>query len=218
MRKKLEEYEKQATSRAMFSCTNCSKCYDELEADRLYNSARDQFYCYICCGVLIIQADSSNQDKKLLMARFNEQMEPFYSLLRDVEGVRLEPSLLEPEPTDIPHLKRFSFPSARAFIQFTVELLRIIELLSDLLNMIAGTPILLSAMNHRKKICARKLLDKQVHTLPLLLVIETPRPKFARSSPFGWPKVPSILKLMLITRCLHLRLRYIIGSYSVRVG
>lgn len=35
------------------------------------------------------------------MAKFNEQLEPLYILLREVEGIKLAPEILEPEPVDI---------------------------------------------------------------------------------------------------------------------
>lgn len=42
------------------------------------------------------------------MARFNEQIEPIYVLLRETEDVNLSHDLLEPEPTEIPALKQRS--------------------------------------------------------------------------------------------------------------
>jgi len=34
------------------------------------------------------------------MAKFNDQIEPIYALLRQVEDIRLSNDILEPEPTD----------------------------------------------------------------------------------------------------------------------
>lgn len=42
------------------------------------------------------------------MARFNEQIEPIYALLRETEDVNLSQDLLEPEPAEIPALKQRS--------------------------------------------------------------------------------------------------------------
>lgn len=42
------------------------------------------------------------------MARFNEQIEPIYALLRETEDVNLSHDLLEPEPSEIPALKQRS--------------------------------------------------------------------------------------------------------------
>lgn len=36
-----------------------------------------------------------------MIARFNNQFEPLYVLLREVERIRLAPEVLEPEPVDI---------------------------------------------------------------------------------------------------------------------
>jgi transcription initiation factor TFIIE subunit alpha len=36
-----------------------------------------------------------------MLARFNEQMETIYILLKEVDGIKLAPSVLEPEPTDL---------------------------------------------------------------------------------------------------------------------
>lgn len=43
------------------------------------------------------------------MARFNEQIEPIYALLRETEDVNLSHDLLEPEPAEIPALKQRYF-------------------------------------------------------------------------------------------------------------
>lgn len=42
------------------------------------------------------------------MARFNEQIEPIYALLRETDDVNLSHDLLEPEPSEIPALKQRS--------------------------------------------------------------------------------------------------------------
>jgi transcription initiation factor TFIIE subunit alpha len=41
------------------------------------------------------------KDSRLMLARFNEQLQPLYDLLREVEGIKLAPEVLEPEPVDI---------------------------------------------------------------------------------------------------------------------
>lgn len=46
------------------------------------------------------------KDARTLVARFNEQIEPIYVLLRETEDVNLSHELLEPEPTEIPALKQ----------------------------------------------------------------------------------------------------------------
>lgn len=41
------------------------------------------------------------KDSRLMLARFNEQLQPLYDLLREVEHIKLAPECLEPEPVDI---------------------------------------------------------------------------------------------------------------------
>ena len=47
----------------------------------------------------------SRTDARTLMANFNEQLEPIFSLLKEVEDVKLAPELLEPEPMDLANIK-----------------------------------------------------------------------------------------------------------------
>lgn len=46
------------------------------------------------------------KDARTLVARFNEQIEPIYALLRETEDVNLAYEILEPEPTEILALKQ----------------------------------------------------------------------------------------------------------------
>ncbi|XP_051174349.1 general transcription factor IIE subunit 1 [Leptopilina boulardi] len=106
MRKKLETEERNATSRASFKCTNCLKTYTDLEADQLFDMSTQEFKCTYC-GEIVEEDQSAlpKKDSRLLLARFNEQMEPLYILLRDIEGIKLAPELLEPEAVDINTIK-----------------------------------------------------------------------------------------------------------------
>lgn len=45
------------------------------------------------------------KDSRLMLARFNEQLQPLYDLLREVEGIKLAPEVLEPEPVDIDFIR-----------------------------------------------------------------------------------------------------------------
>ncbi|XP_011300518.1 general transcription factor IIE subunit 1 [Fopius arisanus] len=102
MRKRLETEERDATSRASFKCTNCSKTFTDLEADQLFDPNTGEFRCTFCYEV--VEEDQSalpKKDSRLLLAKFNEQLEPLYILLREVEGIKLAPEILEPEPVDI---------------------------------------------------------------------------------------------------------------------
>lgn len=61
-----------------------------------------EFRCTFCRE--IVEEDQSalpKKDSRLLLAKFNEQLEPLYILLRAVEGIKLAPEILEPEPVDI---------------------------------------------------------------------------------------------------------------------
>lgn len=102
MRKRMETEERDATSRASFKCPSCLKTFTDLEADQLYDMRTDEFRCTYCRE--IVEEDQSalpKKDSRLLLAKFNEQLEPLYILLREVEGIKLAPEILEPEPVDI---------------------------------------------------------------------------------------------------------------------
>ncbi|XP_022914320.1 general transcription factor IIE subunit 1 [Onthophagus taurus] len=106
MRKRLETEERDATSRASFKCPGCMKTFTDLEADRLFDMSTMEFRCTYCGEV--VEEDQSalpKKDSRLLLAKFNEQLEPLYILLREVEGIKLAPEVLEPEPVDINTLK-----------------------------------------------------------------------------------------------------------------
>lgn len=65
------------------------------------------FRCTFCQTE--VEEDESavpKKDARTLVARFNEQIEPIYVLLRQTEDVNLSHELLEPEPTEIPALKQ----------------------------------------------------------------------------------------------------------------
>ncbi|EFN87330.1 general transcription factor IIE subunit 1 [Harpegnathos saltator] len=102
MRKRMETEERDATSRASFKCTTCLKTFTDLEADQLFDMTTGEFRCTYCREV--VEEDQSalpKKDSRLLLAKFNEQLEPLYILLREVEGIKLAPEILEPEPVDI---------------------------------------------------------------------------------------------------------------------
>lgn len=48
MRKRLETEERDATSRASFKCTNCSKAFTDLEVNQLFDFESGLFSCLFC--------------------------------------------------------------------------------------------------------------------------------------------------------------------------
>lgn len=102
MRKRMETSERDATSRASFKCVSCEKTFTDLEADQLFDPMVNEFRCTFCGS--LVEEDSSampKKDSRLLLAKFNEQLQPLYDLLRAVENIKLAPECLEPEPIDI---------------------------------------------------------------------------------------------------------------------
>lgn len=102
MRKKMETEERDATSRSSFRCVQCDKQFTDLEADQLFDFNTQEFKCTYCGGT--VEEDESampKKDSRLLLAKFNEQLEKLYELLRVVEDIRLAPEVLEPDPVDI---------------------------------------------------------------------------------------------------------------------
>jgi transcription initiation factor TFIIE subunit alpha len=102
MRKRLETEERDATSRANFKCTNCCKTFTDLEVDQLIDLTTGELRCTYC-GSLVEEDMSAipKKDSRLMLAKFNEQLQPLYDLLREVEGIKLAPEVLEPQPVDI---------------------------------------------------------------------------------------------------------------------
>lgn len=112
MRKRLETEERDATSRASFKCTNCSKAFTDLEVDQLFDFNSGEFSC-LFCGSTVVEDLSAmpKKDSRLMLAKFNEQLQPLYDLLREVEGIKLAPSVLEPEPVDIDLIRGIMKPT-----------------------------------------------------------------------------------------------------------
>ena len=123
MRKKMETEERDATSRSSFKCSACDKQFTDLEADQLFDPMTQEFKCTFCgASVEEDEAAMPKKDSRLLLAKFNDQMEKLYDLLRMVEDYkwvtnllmrsthgysqlcefifRLSPDLLEPDPVD----------------------------------------------------------------------------------------------------------------------
>lgn len=102
IRKKIEQEERNSSSRASFICPGCQKTFTDLEMDQLMDFSTQQLQCTHCQTEVTEDESSLPQNNaRNNLARFNEQIQPIYNLLKEVEDVRLAPALLEPEPTDI---------------------------------------------------------------------------------------------------------------------
>ncbi|XP_017276114.1 general transcription factor IIE subunit 1 [Kryptolebias marmoratus] len=105
MRRRIETDERDSTNRASFRCPCCFSTFTDLEANQLFDPMTGTFCCTFCQTE--VEEDASVcPDARTLVARFNEQIEPIYALLRETEDINLSHDLLEPEPAEIPALKQ----------------------------------------------------------------------------------------------------------------
>ncbi|NWS94420.1 T2EA factor, partial [Mionectes macconnelli] len=105
VRQKIEADERDSTSRSSFICPSCSSTYTDLEVNQLFDAFTETFHCTYCNTE--VEEDASvllKHDARTLLAKFNEQMEPVFVLLRETEDIVLPYDLLEPQPTEIPEL------------------------------------------------------------------------------------------------------------------
>uniref|UniRef100_A0A8C2T5M7 General transcription factor IIE subunit 1 n=1 Tax=Coturnix japonica TaxID=93934 RepID=A0A8C2T5M7_COTJA len=103
VRRKIEADERDSTTRASFKCPSCSSTYTDLEVNQLFDVFTGTFRCTYCNTE--VEEDASAlppHDARTLLAKFNEQMEPIFVLLRETEDTVLPHDLLEPQPTAIP--------------------------------------------------------------------------------------------------------------------
>ncbi|KAM8976625.1 general transcription factor IIE subunit 1 [Pelodytes ibericus] len=115
MRRRIETDERDSTNRASFKCPNCCSTFTDLEANQLFDLATGSFRCTFCQTE--VEEDESampKKDARTLVARFNEQIEPIYALLRETEDINLAYEILEPEPTEIPSLRQSKERAAAA--------------------------------------------------------------------------------------------------------
>jgi len=100
IRKKLESEEQQARNRPSFQCASCETNYSDLEVDRLIDFKTGLFTCTHCGGP--VEEDASHivtYTGGSSLAKFNEQMEPIFTLLKACENINLAPDVLEPTPS-----------------------------------------------------------------------------------------------------------------------
>lgn len=115
MRRRIETDERDSTNRASFKCPNCFSTFTDLEANQLFDMMTATFLCTFCKTE--VEEDESampKKDARTLVARFNDQIEPIYALLRDTEDINLAYEILEPEPTEIPALRQSKERAAAA--------------------------------------------------------------------------------------------------------
>nr|CAB3251285.1 general transcription factor IIE subunit 1-like [Phallusia mammillata] len=105
MHKRIETMERDTTNRPSFKCPTCLNTYSDLEVNQLVDPMFGTLNCTFCkTEVLEDKEAHQEQDLRVSQAKFNEQMEPVYKLLREVENITLSEDVLEPKPTHIPHL------------------------------------------------------------------------------------------------------------------
>ncbi|NXU48465.1 T2EA factor, partial [Turnix velox] len=105
IRWKIEADEREATTRSSFRCPSCSSTYTDLEVNQLFDVFTETFRCTYCNSE--VEEDFSSlpkRDARTLLAKFNEQIEPIFVLLRETEDIVLPHHLLEPQPTEIMQL------------------------------------------------------------------------------------------------------------------
>ncbi|NWR60861.1 T2EA factor, partial [Bucorvus abyssinicus] len=105
VRRKIEADERDSTTRSSFKCPSCSSTYTDLEVNQLFDVFTETFCCTYCNTE--VEEDASalpKRDARTLLAKFNEQIEPIFVLLRETEDIVLPYDLLEPQPTEIPEL------------------------------------------------------------------------------------------------------------------
>ncbi|NXI97928.1 T2EA factor, partial [Psophia crepitans] len=105
IRRKIEADERDSTTRSSFKCPSCSSTYTDLEVNQLFDVFTETFRCTYC-STEVEEDDSAlpKRDARTLLAKFNEQIEPIFALLRETEDIVLPYDLLEPQPTEIPEL------------------------------------------------------------------------------------------------------------------
>ncbi|NXP44199.1 T2EA factor, partial [Heliornis fulica] len=105
IRRKIEADERDSTTRSSFKCPSCSSTYTDLEVNQLFDVFTETFCCTYCNTEVEEDASAFPKcDARTLLAKFNEQIEPIFVLLRETEDLVLPCDLLEPQPTEIPEL------------------------------------------------------------------------------------------------------------------
>lgn len=76
------------------------------------SSTKPSLISGLFCGSSVVEDQSAvPKDSRLMLARFNEQLQPLYDLLREVEGIKLAPSVIEPEPMTLDQIRGLGKPN-----------------------------------------------------------------------------------------------------------
>ena len=106
MRRKIETEQRDSANRSSYKCPSCEKTFTDLEADQLLDMVTKLFLCTYCkCEVEEQVSKETRTDSKSLMVKYNEQLQPLFALLKEVEDIKLSQSILEPEPVDIRNIR-----------------------------------------------------------------------------------------------------------------
>ncbi|NXH16552.1 T2EA factor, partial [Bucco capensis] len=102
VRRKIEADERDSITRSSFKCPFCFSTYTDLQVNQLFDVFTETFRCTYCNTEVEEDASAlAKCDARTLLAKFNEQIEPIFVLLRDTEDIVLPYDLLEPQPTQI---------------------------------------------------------------------------------------------------------------------
>ncbi|NWX64327.1 T2EA factor, partial [Promerops cafer] len=105
VRRKIEADERDSTTKSSFKCPSCSSTYTDLEVNQLFDAFTGTFRCTYCNTEVEEEGSAfPKHDARTLLAKFNEQIEPVFVLLRETEDIVLPYDVLEPQPTEIPEL------------------------------------------------------------------------------------------------------------------
>ena len=104
MQKRIESQEREDSCKASYTCSNnaCSRSYNELDIDKLLDlnsidpATGDAKMICTFCGREVVERQIEQDDSRQLLIKFNQQMEPIYEILREIENYTLSHEILEP--------------------------------------------------------------------------------------------------------------------------
>lgn len=96
MRTKIGTLELGRNSRTAFVCPDCQKTYTDLDVGKLFDAFSQSLKC-MWCSQELEENITEEADTCQMMASFNEQAAPIFSLLQSLDGMKLPPVLLEPQ-------------------------------------------------------------------------------------------------------------------------